>query len=91
MLVTIRWRRRSSLFAAEWYLAMVEMEDDALRILTLLFYVGDAGNFVSGCWHSSGRDRGRYHQGVLVIYFGSAASWRPCLVEGPHQGFVHHS
>ena len=26
--MTIRWRRRSSLFAAEWYLAMVEREDD---------------------------------------------------------------
>ena len=25
--MTIRWRRRSSLFAAEWYLATVERED----------------------------------------------------------------
>ena len=27
-------------------------------------------------------------QGVLVIYFGSAASWRPCNVVWPHQGPV---
>ena len=26
--MTIRWRRRSSLFAVEWYLAVVEREDD---------------------------------------------------------------
>ena len=30
-------------------------------------------------------------QGVLVIYFGSAASWRPCNVVWPHQGPVSHS
>ena len=30
-------------------------------------------------------------QGVLVIYFGSAASWRPCNVVRPHQGPVSHS
>ena len=30
-------------------------------------------------------------QGVLVIYFGSAASWRPCKVVRPHQGPVSHS
>ena len=30
-------------------------------------------------------------QGVLVIYFGSAASWRPCNVVQPHQGLVPHS
>ena len=30
-------------------------------------------------------------QGVLVIYFGSAASWRPCNVVWPHQGPVPHS
>ena len=30
-------------------------------------------------------------QGVLVIYFGSAASWRPCNVVWPHQGLVPHS
>ena len=30
-------------------------------------------------------------QGVLVIYFGSAASWRPCNVVRPHQGLVSHS
>ena len=48
-------------------------------------------HFVSGCWHSSGRDRGRLPQGVLVIYFGSAASWRPCNVVRPHQGPVSHS
>ena len=30
-------------------------------------------------------------QGVLVIYFGSAASWRPCNVVRPHQGLVPHS
>ena len=28
------------------------------------------------------------HQGMLVIYFGSAASWRPCNVVWPHQGPV---
>ena len=27
----------------------------------------------------------------LVIYFGSAASWRPCNVVRPHQGLVPHS
>ena len=27
-------------------------------------------------------------QGVLVIYFGSAASWRPCNMVRPHQGPV---
>ena len=30
-------------------------------------------------------------QGVLVIYFVSAASWRPCNVVQPHQGLVPHS
>ena len=30
-------------------------------------------------------------QGVLVIHFGSAASWRPCNVVRPHQGPVSHS
>ena len=30
-------------------------------------------------------------QGVLVIYFGSAASCRPCNVVWPHQGPVPHS
>ena len=99
MLVTIRWRRRS-LFAAEWYLAMVEMEDDndiaetiflALRIWTLLFYVGDAGNT---SLVDAGTPLGAtavVTQGVLVIYFGSAASWRPSNVEWPHQGLVPHS
>ena len=48
-------------------------------------------HFVSGCWHSSGRDLGRLPQGVLVIYFGSAASWRPYNVVWPHQGPVPHS
>ena len=46
-------------------------------------------HFVSGCWHSSGRDS--LPQGVLVICFGSAASWRPCNVVCPHQGPVSHS
>ena len=27
-------------------------------------------------------------QGVLVVYVGSAASWRPCNVADPHQGPV---
>ena len=31
------------------------------------------------------------HQGVLEIYFGSAAPWRPCNVVWPHQGPVPHS
>ena len=30
-------------------------------------------------------------ESVLVIYFGSAASWRPCNVVWPHQGPVSHS
>ena len=57
----------------------------------LILRWGCREHFVSGCWHSSGRDRGRYPQGLLVIYFGSAASWRPCNVVWPHQGPVPHS
>ena len=84
MLVTIHWRRRSSLFAAEWYLAMVEMEDDndiaatiffALRIRTLLFYVGDAGN-------TSLVDAGTPLGATMVVTPGSAGYllWECCIL-----------
>ena len=84
MLVTIRWRRCSSLFAAEWYLAMVEMEDDndiaetiffALRIWTLLFYVGDAGN-------TSLVDAGTPLGATAVVTPGSAGYllWECCIL-----------
>ena len=88
--MTIRWRRRSSLFAVEWYLAMVEkrmtmmLQVDFLRSAYLVSPIlrwGCREHFVSGCWHSSGRDRGRYprecwlstlgvlHPGVPVMWY----------------------
>ena len=54
----------------------------------LLVHWGCREHFVSGCWHSSGRDRGRFPRESAGIYFGSAASWRPCNLENPHQGPV---
>ena len=58
------------------------------HVVVLLSYVGDAGN-------TSLVDAGTplcatavVTQGVLVIYFGSAASWRPSNVVWPHQGPV---
>ena len=55
------------------------------------FCVGDAGNTPLV---DAGTPWARLRsllQGVLVIYFGSAASWRPCNVADPHQGPVPHS
>ena len=45
----------------------------------LLVYVGDAQNT---SLVDAGTPLGAtaVHQGVLVVYFGSAASWRPCNV-----------
>ena len=57
----------------------------------LLCNVGDAGNT---SLVDAGTPLARLRslpQGVLVIYFGSAASWRPCNVVRPHQGPVPHS
>ena len=54
-------------------------------------YIGDAGNT---SLVDAGTPLGAtavVTQGVLVIYFGSAASWRPCNVVRPHQGPVPHS
>ena len=54
-------------------------------------YVGDAGNT---SLVDDGTPWARLRslpQGVLVVYFGSAASWRPCNVADPHQGPVPHS
>ena len=39
-------------------------------------HIGDAGN------------NSLVDAGTLVIYFGTAASWRPCNVVWPHQGPV---
>ena len=63
----------------------------APRILSSSFYVGDAGNT---SLVDAGTPLGAttvVTPGVLVIYFGSAASWRPCNVVWPHQGPVSHS
>ena len=54
-------------------------------------YIGDAGNTsLVDAGTPLARPRS-LHQGVLVIYFGSAATWRPCNVVRPHQGPVSHS
>ena len=77
-------------FAAEYWIntfnsAMILEEDGGRYYWSSLFYVGDAGNTslveLALLW---ARPRS-LPQGVLVIYFGSAASWRPCNVVWPHQ------
>ena len=56
-------------------------------------HVGDAGNkhFVSGCWHSSGRDRGRHPRECWLSTLGVLHPGVPVMWYAPHQGPVSHS
>ena len=61
----------------------------SLWIWSSLLRWGCREHFVSGCWHSSGRDRGRYprecwlstlgvlHPGVLVMWYGHIRDLSP--------------
>ena len=67
-------------------------DNDLALLLTLLslpeIYVGDAGNTPLVGAGTPWARRQSLHPGVLVVCFGSAASWRPCNVADPHQGPV---
>ena len=73
-----------------WSRALVSLLQKS-EAFVFSFYIGDAGNT---SLVDAGTPLGATAvdtQGVLVIYFGSAASWRPCNVLCPHQGPVPHS
>ena len=87
---------------APWILLVKKTESIVATIVTINVKIkavemvlslrwGCREHFVSGCWHSLWARLRSLLQGVLVIYFGSAASWRPCNVVRPHQGPFSHS
>ena len=80
--VTVALALRTVTSVWEWY-----RRHRGSLYLSSSLYVGDAGNTsLVDAGTPLARPRS-LPQGVLVIYFGSAASWRPCNVVWPHQGY----